>query len=356
MSNLPDEDVRVICLPAAAGGEFDRKQKFFIKRLKLPRHWDPLRRHLKFLAPAYLLSLLQEKETSLILCGQAHYSILLPAWIMSKVRRIKYGVFVYGFDLLHPQTRIYRGIFNALLRGADFIFADSKEAANIAVNLGVISENVHLVNPCVDTSPKTDGITADAVRKRHGLENKKCILMVGRLVERKGCDTVINALPTVIRSIPDAHFLVAGKGPMQDKLVALVENLKLQDSVTFAGFVPDDDLTAYYQACDVFVMISRELRESGDIEGFGIVYLEANLQGKPVVAGRSGGVPDAVIHEETGLLVDPVDPQETALAIIRLLEDPFYARSLGENGRRRVLRDFTTNKAALSVKDALIKK
>jgi phosphatidylinositol alpha-1,6-mannosyltransferase len=272
---------------------------------------------------------------------------------MSKVRRIKYGVFVYGFDLLHPQARSYRGIFNALLRGADFIFADSKEAANIALNLGVMAGNIHLVNPCVDTSSKTGGITANIVRKRYGLENKKCILMVGRLVERKGCDTVINALPTVLRSVPDAHFLVAGMGPMQDKLSAHVENLKLQDSVTFAGFIPDEELAAYYQACDVFVMISRELRESGDIEGFGIVYLEANLQGKPVVAGRSGGVPDAVVHGETGLLVDPNDTQEVAFAIIRILKDASLAQLLGENGKRRVLKDFTIEKAAISVQEAI---
>lgn len=353
VNNLPDEEIRVICLPAAECEDFDRKQNFSIKRLNLPKHWDPLHRHLKFLAPAYLFRLLQEQEISLILCGQAHYSVLLPAWIVSKIRRIEYGVFAYGFDLLHPQTRSYRKIFNALLRGAGFVFVDSNEAANISLKLGVKAEKIHVVFPSVDTSPTTVGITSDIVKQRHALGDKKCILMVGRLVERKGCDIVIQALPTVLKSVPEVHFLIVGKGPMQAELEALVEKLKLEKFVTFAGFIPDEELVAYYQASDVFVMVSRELSESGNIEGFGIVYLEANLQGKPVVAGRSGGVPEAVLHEETGLLVDPNDPEEVALAIIRILKDTAFAQFLGENGRRRVLNDFTIKKAAKSVQSAI---
>jgi phosphatidylinositol alpha-1,6-mannosyltransferase len=161
-------------------------------------------------------------------------------------------------------------------------------------------------------------------------------------VERKGHATVIRALPDVLRVIPEAHYLIVGTGPVKEELEKLIIALGLEANVTFTGYVSDIELDSLFQLCELFVMVSREIPEKGDIEGFGIVYLEANLFRRPVIAARTGGVPDAVLHEETGLLVEPNDPRETASAIIHLLKNPGLAQELGDRGHDRVLQEFSS--------------
>jgi phosphatidylinositol alpha-1,6-mannosyltransferase len=267
----------------------------------------------------------------------------LPAWLVSKLRNIPYGVFTFGMDLLYPQTTVYKGLFNYLLKKADIVFADSSAAAQILPGLGVNPAQVVVVYPSVNITGRVpDADLLEALRERHGLAGKKCILTVGRLVERKGHDTVLRAMPQILESVPEAHYLIVGQGVHEPTLRALVQELQLTSHVTFAGYAAEEELSTYYALGDVFVMISREIPEKGDIEGFGMVYLEANLLGKPVVAGRSGGVPEAVLHEQTGLLVMPTDVQEVSEAITRLLNAPELAERLGNFGRRRTIMDFSS--------------
>jgi phosphatidylinositol alpha-1,6-mannosyltransferase len=115
----------------------------------------------------------------------------------------------------------------------------------------------------------------------------------------------------------------------------------VRDAVTFVGDVSDEEVAAWYERCDVFVLASRESAASGGAEGYGIVFVEANLHGKPVIGGRSGGVPDAVRDGATGLLVNPLDAGEIADAVIRLMQDPALARRLGAEGRRRALEELS---------------
>jgi phosphatidylinositol alpha-1,6-mannosyltransferase len=244
-------------------------------------------------------------------------------------------------------------LFNALLRAAQVVFAISQGTANTAVDLGVTPERIRVIHPAVNPALATSKTPPKTVRQRHGLQGKKCILTVGRLVERKGFDTVIRALPAILEVVPEAHYLIVGRGPVESGLKHLAADLGLEQHITFVGYVPDNELAAYYQTSDLFVMISREIPGKGDVEGFGIVYLEANLLGKPVVAGRSGGVADAVMDEETGLLVNPCDLGEVSAAVTRLLSDPALAHRMGETGRARVLSDFTGATAARRVLNAL---
>jgi phosphatidylinositol alpha-1,6-mannosyltransferase len=129
--------------------------------------------------------------------------------------------------------------------------------------------------------------------------------------------------------------VIVGDGPLARYLRRIAESVGVSGSVVFAGAATDAELDGWYRRCDVFVLASRESAVSGGAEGFGIVLVEAGLRSKPVVAGRSGGIPDAVVHEETGLLVNPADVAAIADAIVRLLADPPYAAKLGEQGRRR---------------------
>lgn len=341
-SHFPSDKIKVIGLPFPGWHDFDGQQAFKIQRLSVPEKWTPFLRQMRFFTPIYLGVLVRERQADLILCGQAHYALMFPAWFMAQLRHIPYGVFVYGKDMLRPQNLGYRRLFNALLRAAQVVFADSQAAADVAVSLGVRQDRLHVVNPAVSNFLLDSTISTESIRERHALENKRCILTVGRLVERKGHDVIIRALRTVLDRIPDVHYLIVGSGIMEDNLKMLVVELGLQKNVTFVGYVPDEELGAYYQVCDLFAMISREIPEKGDIEGFGIVYLEANLLGKPVLAGRSGGVPEAVVNEETGVLVNPHNPVEVAAAVIRLLSDPEWAKRLGETGRKRATRDFSS--------------
>ncbi len=172
-----------------------------------------------------------------------------------------------------------------------------------------------------------------AVRARHGLAGRPVIVCVSRLMPRKGQDTLIEALPLIQRSIPDAALLIVGGGPYRQKLQDLVAELGLGRDVVLTGTVPWEELPAHYAAGDVFAMPCRTRNRGLDVEGLGIVYLEASATGLPVVAGDSGGAPDAVLEGETGYVVPGGDPQAVASRLIELLADDDLRSRLGAGGR-----------------------
>jgi len=152
-------------------------------------------------------------------------------------------------------------------------------------------------------------------------------------------------MPLVLASNPDAHLMIVGDGEDRLLLESQVKSHHLTDYVTFVGAQPHHKIATLYQVADVFAMTTQVL-DDGDIESFGIVYLEANLLGLPVVATNVGGVADAVVNEETGLLTDSENPDAIAAAIIRLLNDSELAQRLAAQGRQRVLNEFTCNATA----------
>lgn len=158
-------------------------------------------------------------------------------------------------------------------------------------------------------------------------------MCVSRLVPRKGQDTLILAMPAILAREPDAVLLVVGGGPYAAQLRKLAAETGVQDSVRFTGAVPWEELPAHYGAGDVFAMPCRTRRGGLDVEGLGIVYLEASATGLPVVAGDSGGAPDAVLDGETGYVVRGGSAEESADRIVTLLGDPALRRRMGERGR-----------------------
>jgi phosphatidylinositol alpha-1,6-mannosyltransferase len=157
------------------------------------------------------------------------------------------------------------------------------------------------------------------------------LLTVGRLVERKGIDTTIRALPKVLARCPEAAYLVVGSGEDLPRLQALAEAMGVVEQVIFAGRVPHEELVAHYQLCDLFVMPNRELANH-DTEGFGLVFLEANACGKAVISGKAGGVVEAVCHGQTGLNVDGDSVEAVADAIADLLRDVQRREAMGARG------------------------
>ncbi len=244
--------------------------------------------------------------------------------------------------LLEPLSgvpgKLYDRIRRNLLRRADGVFAVSRYTRSLLYELGVRPERIAVLHNGTDPT-RFSPLDVSDIRRTHGLDGRKVLLTVGRLVPRKGIDTVLRALPGVAREMPDALYVICGEGPDRERLETLARDLQVADRTRFLGEVAYEDLPRYYNACDVFVMPSRQVRPF--VEGFGIVFLEANACGKAVVGANSGGIPDAVRDGETGLLVEPDNETELAEALLRLLRDPDLATRLGQNGRRRVVEEAT---------------
>jgi phosphatidylinositol alpha-1,6-mannosyltransferase len=191
--------------------------------------------------------------------------------------------------------------------------------------------------PGVDEKTFHPGSGGDTVRARLGLTERSVVVCVSRLVPRKGQDTLIQAMPRVLDQVPDAVLLVVGGGPYENELRQLAETSGVADAVHFTGAVPWEELPGHFGAGDVFAMPCRTRRGGLDVEGLGIVYLEASATGLPVVAGDSGGAPDAVLHGETGWVVRGGAVEETAEYVSTLLKDPALRARMGERGRAWVL-------------------
>ena len=190
--------------------------------------------------------------------------------------------------------------------------------------------------PGVDEKVFHPGSGGAEVRARLGLTDRPVVMCVSRLVPRKGQDTLILAMPRILAREPEAVLLIVGGGPYEKDLRRLVRETGVSDSVRFTGAVPWSDLPAHYGAGDVFAMPCRTRRGGLDVEGLGIVYLEASATGLPVVAGDSGGAPDAVLDGETGWVVRGGSPEEAADRILALLGDAELRRNMGERGRQWV--------------------
>ncbi|MGV9932877.1 glycosyltransferase family 4 protein [Streptomyces olivaceoviridis] len=190
--------------------------------------------------------------------------------------------------------------------------------------------------PGVDEKTFHPGSGGDEIRARLGLTDRPVVVCVSRLVPRKGQDTLIRAMPRILAAEPDAVLLIVGGGPYEKDLRRLAHETGVAGSVRFTGAVPWSELPAHYGAGDVFAMPCRTRRGGLDVEGLGIVYLEASATGLPVVAGDSGGAPDAVLEGETGWVVRGGSVEQTAERIVALLADAGLRRRMGERGRRWV--------------------
>lgn len=190
--------------------------------------------------------------------------------------------------------------------------------------------------PGVDEKTFHPASGGDEIRARLGLADRPVVVCVSRLVPRKGQDTLILAMPRILAAVPDAVLLIVGGGPYGKELRKLAEETGVAQAVRFTGPVPWEELPAHYGAGDVFAMPCRTRRGGLDVEGLGIVYLEASATGLPVVAGDSGGAPDAVLDGETGYVVRGGSAEESADRIVTLLQDPALRRRMGERGREWV--------------------
>lgn len=193
------------------------------------------------------------------------------------------------------------------------------------------------VPPGVDTERfEPDDGAREELRARYGLGERPTVLCLSRLVPRKGQDVLIRSLPGIREKVDGAVLVIVGGGPYEKKLRELAWRTGVEDHVVFTGTVPSAELAAHHTIADVFAMPSRTRGAGLDVEGLGIVYLEASACAVPVVAGMSGGAPETVLQNKTGFVVDGTSAKEVTDAVVRVLADPALARSMGMAGRQWV--------------------
>ncbi len=255
---------------------------------------------------------------------------------LRRLCRTPYVLYLHGGEMApFLRWRAVRDAVRTIIARAHRVVVNSAFTNQYYAALGAQHPHTDVLTIGADTDRFRPSLDTRAVRTRHGLDGARVILTVGRLIERKGHDVVLRALPRVRAAVGPVRYLIVGSGPEQPRLAALARELGCDADVVFAGRVSEEELPAYYAACDVFAMPSRALAQRDGIEGFGIVFLEAGACGRAVVGGRSGGVEDAVLDGETGVLVDPLSVDEVAEALTRLLLDHAEAERLGQAGRRR---------------------
>lgn len=337
VAHVPGITVNVLAPDAEGAHEGDMAAVSPVYRRKLL--WSSMRP--RWLPSLYWADWLVRKENPALVL----VSHLLPmgnvAHILRTFRRVPYAVIVHGMDvalaLSHPAKR---RAAKRILRDAAFVVANSTHTARFVVNAGVADGRVVVLppSPGFDAASVPDPGAVREVRERYGLDDAFTVVSVGRLVARKGFDDCLRAVAACRASGEDVRYLIVGDGPERGSLERLTDELDMRDAVRFAGTVLRDELPSHFCAGDVFVMVPRSI--GADIEGFGTVYLEANVLGRPVIGSRAGGVTDAVVHERTGLLVDPGAVEELAGAILRMKRDPGLRARFGEQGRHRVMEEF----------------
>lgn len=262
--------------------------------------------------------------------GHAHPRLLLPA----ALSRRRYIALAYGNDFEAAQLRWHAPAFNRLLAGAQPLVTISSANAQRLQTLGLPSPELLL--PGTDPEKFTPPISPPT--------GPPILLTVARLVPRKGIDTVLRSLPPILDRVPGLQYWIVGNGPARSSLGQLAQKMQLSHAVRFMDAVSDSELPAIYRQATVFVMTTRADYHAASVEGFGIVYLEASASGLPVVAANSGGAAEAVIENETGLLVPPDDPVALQRALARLLDDSAMRQQMGRAGRLWVEREMNWNR------------
>jgi len=236
-------------------------------------------------------------------------------------------IFPFSFAMKKIGSSVDHLTFLADFTRSAIAKALDEKSANAMVKIAPGIDTTHFI-------PRSDGVE---IRSQLGLAEKKIIISVGRLVHRKGQDKLIEALPDVLQKIPHAHLLLVGEGPYRKHLEKLVQKFSLSKNVTFVGRILYDKLPIYLSAADLFAMPSRSRFFGLEVEGLGIVYLEASACGIPVVAGKSGGAPDAVLEGVTGVCVDGTDVSDIAMAVTDILGDAKRASYMGAAGRNWIV-------------------
>jgi phosphatidylinositol alpha-1,6-mannosyltransferase len=344
VSNMPSNTVSVVACCGEGDAEFDAKQSYRTARIGAkPSGYTSERLRA---VPSFVLGAVRELtrgRDTIIHAGQVFPPAGPAALILNKTIGLPYIVYLFAEELNQvlaarssPAGAVKTAIYRSVLLNADGFVVVSDYTARLAERFGVEAKRMVKVIPAPAFRRAITPGAGARVRSKYGVPpDAALVLSVGRLIERKGFDTLLKAFPAVLKKVQGARLIISGRGPEESALKRLSSSLGLNGVVTFTGYVPEDLMTGLFEACDVFAMPHREL-PNGDTEGCPTVFLEAAVFGKPSVGGNAGGVGDAIIDGETGLVVDGHDQEVVASAVARLLLDSGLAGRMGEAGLKRV--------------------
>jgi phosphatidylinositol alpha-1,6-mannosyltransferase len=343
-TNLPEDRVAVLAPNWPGAREHDAALPFPVHR------WPSHRLLPTGEAERRVASLAREHGADVVLFGHG-FPLPLMGPRLAK-RGVPYVVLTHGAEIWQACVPGWTGAMRRALTRARAVTAISRFTAGaIRASLG-LERPLTLLPPAVDERRFEPTIDGSAMREAFGADGRPLVVSVSRLVARKGHDVLIRAMADVRRILPDAMLVIAGDGPYRAELERLIATLP-PGTARLAGAVPDEGLPAVYAAGDVFAMPCRSMYGGLEVEGFGIVYLEAAATAKAVVAGRSGGAAEAVVDGETALVAEPREPKAVALAIVSLLDDQQRSATYGWAGRRRVEGAFTWGRRAAELADVL---
>jgi phosphatidyl-myo-inositol dimannoside synthase len=272
-------------------------------------------------------------------------SHVLPAgYVAFKINfwfKTPYIVFTHGTDILTARKNAWKRYWmNFVLKRAKIVVANSRFTAGLLQEEGIIG-NVEVVTPGVNIplQPTTYNLQAN-------------IVSVGRLVERKGFDTMIKAMPAILKEVPDARYTIIGNGPYYDELVRFAHELRVENFVQIRTDIDDAGKYRLLREASIFALPAKQV--GNDVEGFGIAAIEAASIGLAVAVGRSGGATETVVDGVTGIVVEPDAPSFLAEAIIRLLKDPTLREKMGEAGREYVRKEYSIEASAKKFWDLIM--
>jgi len=299
--------------------------------------------------------LVKQNRNLVLHCG--HVNAAVAARKLKRRYGTPYLLWTHALEIMDEWLRA--SILPAML-DADLVTTNSEFTSAFVASNGVPQSRIVKIRRGADPTHFRPGLDCRELAQRLGVSGRPTLLTVARIVKAnryKGHDVVLRALATVKRAVPKVAYVIVGEGDDLDYLDRLARECGVRENVIFAGRVSDEELPLLYNVCDAFIMCSREDRTRRGIlaEGFGLALLEASACGKPVIAGRSGGVPDAVQDGITGLLVNPVDSEAVAAAIIQVLREPGVANTMGENGRKWVESEMNWTRSADEFEQAMKK-
>jgi phosphatidylinositol alpha-1,6-mannosyltransferase len=317
----------VYCSTSAGASEFDARQPF-----------DVIREDTSMLLPTPAAARRAAEIARRYGCTQVWFGAAAPLGLLASGLRERSGItravaLTHGHEAGWAALPGARGLLRRIGRGVDVVtYLGEYFRARLARAVGDLTTLEQLA-PGVDTDAFSPSVSGEEVRARYGLTDRPVIVCVSRLVPRKGQDTLIRALALVRRKVPDAALLIVSGGPYRSTLEGLAVETGVAQHVVFTGTVEWSQLPAHHAAGDVFAMPCRTRRRGLDVEGLGIVYLEASAVGRPVLAGDSGGAPDAVRDGETGYVVPGRDVNAVAERLVELLTDQALAARMSAAGR-----------------------
>lgn len=338
LARHPDLDLRVLAPRHPGWEEFDRKAPFTVVRV-------PAARRARLAPFAIALAALKELifwRPNAIL-NLFWFPDGLATFFLARVFGCPYFIYAHGVEILESEKNLWKRcrkrlafLKRAVFRHAGGVFAVSEFTRHLVhEQCRLPLDRIRVVNNGVDCEEFFPAEKHPTVALQFSYEGRYVFLTVTRLCDYKGCDQVIRAVRKLRREFPQVLYLIGGTGPDRERLERMVRYYGLEQHVALLGKVPSENLPALYQAADCFVLVSREDRLTPNVEGFGIVFLEAAACGKPSIAGRSGGTSDAVAHGDSGWLVDPLDTDLLAERMGNLIREPNLGVAAGARARVR---------------------